>query len=156
MGTDKNTTVGDISEHGIKDGSVASILNRIHPNQDRIDTHELLVNFLTELIVVNGWLHVHPQAGQSFKYRRQTMILRPRLLSGRTIARIKQCNPSKMVICHTPCSMADFNLSRNIRTVNVLKVCELFVKDQQGVEKGLERGQDKAKFGEKPTLKCDQ
>jgi len=56
--TDKNAGRRDLPQHRVEHGTVASILDGIHPYHHAVDLQELLTNLVAELVVIDGGFRV--------------------------------------------------------------------------------------------------
>lgn len=77
MGADKNTSGRNITKHSIEHGSVPASFNRIDPDQNAVNPHELLSNLIAEIIVIDRRLDVNPPGGKG-----PEQICEPAILGG--------------------------------------------------------------------------
>src|SRR5918994_2289714 len=77
MGTDENTSGGNITKQRIEHGPVPSTFNGIDPYQNAVYLHELFSNFLAKIIVIDRRLDVNPPGSEG-----PEQICEPAILGG--------------------------------------------------------------------------
>ena len=75
MCADKNSCGCHLTEHGIENRPVTSVLNGINPYENTVELHELLTNFRTKIIVINRRLGVYPFDGKGSEQLWEPSIL---------------------------------------------------------------------------------
>jgi len=68
MCADKNAGRGNLAKHRIQNGPITFTLDGIYPHQYTIDLDELLTNFLTTIVVIDGGFRLRSQRGQCVEY----------------------------------------------------------------------------------------
>src|SRR5215831_16556615 len=100
MCADKNPGGCNFTKHGIENRPVASVLNRINPYEDTINSHELVTNFRAKIVVINRRLGVYPFRGEDSEQVREPVIFSCCVPPYLIITRVKNRDPSVAILCH--------------------------------------------------------